>query len=133
MLQIIASLVGKENIIVKIHPRNRINRFAEIGYTTNLNTSIPWEVVALNSDLQNCCLVTVFSQSAVLPFILLGKKTKSVLLYNLCPSFSESDVKYKNFFYSICEQKYATVFNVPKTITELKQIFAQVENVNEQS
>lgn len=133
LLQIIAASVGKENIIVKIHPRNRINRFAEIGYMTNSNTSIPWEVIALNSDLQNCYLVTVFSQSVVLPFILFGNKTKSVLLYNLCSSFSETDVKYKNFFSSLCEEKYTGVFNAPKTIKELKQIFAQVEDVNEQS
>ena len=48
LLDRVAKRVGKENVLVKIHPRNQVNRFALAGYRTNQDTSVPWELVALN-------------------------------------------------------------------------------------
>ena len=61
ILEEIASVVGKENIMVKIHPRNPINRFRELGYKTNTNTSVPWELIILNQELTDLTLLTVAS------------------------------------------------------------------------
>lgn len=61
----IVSIIGKEALYVKIHPRNPINRFKKIGIETNTNTEIPWEVIALNMNLEDKVLITI-SSSAVL-------------------------------------------------------------------
>lgn len=68
----IAEKMGKENIIVKIHPRNPENRFAKLGYKTNTDISIPWEVIMLNQSFENKIFVTISSGAVISPFLYLG-------------------------------------------------------------
>lgn len=82
MLEQIAQKVGRENIMVKIHPRNPENRFAKLGYKTNVNTSIPWELIILNQAMDDKILVTISSGSVIYPFLYFGIKTKSYSLLN---------------------------------------------------
>lgn len=66
-VELIASLaekVGKDNIMVKIHPRNPVNRFKKLGYHTNTVLSVPWEVIAMNlPDIEEKIFITVQSGS----------------------------------------------------------------------
>lgn len=79
----IANIVGKENLFIKIHPRNPKNRFKELGYKTNTNTSIPWEVIAMNMDLSKKILLSIASVSVLTPSTMLEKKYEGVLLMNV--------------------------------------------------
>lgn len=81
VVQQIAKVVGKENIMVKIHPRNPVNRFKELGYKTNENTHIPWEVIVLNQDMSDKILLTFASTAVLNPFRLFGQNTKVYSLY----------------------------------------------------
>lgn len=84
LLNRLAQRVGKENIMVKIHPRNPVNRFAAEGFKTNQNTSIPWELIVMNlGDVSDMTLVTVASSSVLNPMLIFGKKMKVYSLYNL--------------------------------------------------
>lgn len=77
----LAKIVGKDNIFVKIHPRNPENRFAKLGYTTNHDTAIPWEIIALNLDLREKVLLTIASVSVITPYYLFGLDYHAALLY----------------------------------------------------
>lgn len=80
----IARIVGKENILIKIHPRNAVNRFAKLGYLTNTDTSIPWEVIALNIDIKDKVLITIASGSSITSYFVSGVQArKSILLYDM--------------------------------------------------
>lgn len=80
----IAKNVGKENLLIKIHPRNPFNRFAEKGYNTNSDTSTPWEIIALNLNLTNKVLITIASGSSITSYFISGvKASKSILLYEM--------------------------------------------------
>lgn len=81
LLSKIAQKVGQENIIVKIHPRNSENRFEKLGYKTNKNTIIPWEVIALNQDFNEKILLTIASASILNPIRLFNKDTKAYSFY----------------------------------------------------
>lgn len=84
LLTQLAQRVGKENIMVKIHPRNPVNRFAAEGFKTNQNTSIPWELIVMNlGDISDMTLVTVASSSVLNPMMIFGKKVRAYSLYNL--------------------------------------------------
>ena len=50
LVENLAKIYGKDNIIVKVHPRNKENRFKKLGYTTNVDLTIPWEAIALNIE-----------------------------------------------------------------------------------
>ena len=72
-----------QNILVKIHPRNRVNRFQEAGYATNQDTSMPWELIVLNSSFERTLFLTVGSSAATNPWCVFGIPAKAVFLCNL--------------------------------------------------
>ena len=78
----LSDLIGKENILIKIHPRNPVNRFKDLGYKTNKDISIPWEVILMNNDFSDKVLITIGSQTIVTPCILFNMHIKSYSLYN---------------------------------------------------
>lgn len=90
LVQQLAEKVGKENIIVKIHPRNPVNRFVNLGYMTNINTSIPWEVVLMNmDDVTEKIFLTVASSAILNPIMIFGIRIKAYSLYyclNIVPN-----------------------------------------------
>jgi len=79
----LARMVGKENVMVKLHPRNPENRFERLGYKTNHSYAIPWELIMLNTPLQGSTLVSISSCSILQPYLLLGIKVRSISLLNL--------------------------------------------------
>ena len=81
VLNQIADRIGKENIMVKIHPRNPVNRFAEQGYQTNRNTSVPWEVILMNVDMSDKVLITVSSSSILNPILIFGMEIHAFSIY----------------------------------------------------
>lgn len=124
LVQRMAEIVGKDNILVKIHPRNPVNRFANLGFKTNKDMSVPWEVIASNIDIENKILVTMYSQSIVTPYILTGKKGKSISLGKLEKRGSETT-------YALFDYLYRTYFSidsmyyVPETESEFVSILKE--------
>lgn len=82
LIEILAGIVGKENLLIKIHPRNPKNRFKESGYKTNKDTSVPWEVIAMNIDLSDKKIIAVASTSIINPIQVLGVDAKAYSLIN---------------------------------------------------
>ncbi len=84
----LAKQYGKDQIFVKKHPRNPTNRFDELGYKTNEDTIIPWEVIALNIDLSDKIIATISSTAAI----------STLLMFpNANVQFYCNDVKSNNF------------------------------------
>jgi hypothetical protein len=122
IVQELASVVGKENIMVRIHPRNPRNRFAELGYKTNQDTSIPWEILAMNIDIQDKVLITMYSQSVLTPDILLGKKAKSLILCKLEKNFENSDHMLFDYMNRRYYSKDRANYIVPENMEQLNSI-----------
>ena len=82
LVEQLVAQVGKENIMIKIHPRNPVNRFAELGYKTNTDTSIPWEVILMNlGDVSNKVFLTVASSAILNPIMIFGTRIKAYSLF----------------------------------------------------
>jgi len=119
MVDKIADIVGKENLFIKTHPRNPENRFKKLGYKTNKNTSIPWEVICMNIDLSNKTLVTIASVAAIVPATMLGKKYKGILLMKVIPDDSCLKKNITNLYEKLCAEH--TSLHLVNTINELKE------------
>lgn len=57
----IAAAVGFDNLIVKVHPRDKRNVFFERGINVMQNSYVPWEVIQLNLINQESVLLTTTS------------------------------------------------------------------------
>ena len=81
----IASIVGRENLLIKLHPRDTTNRFIRLGYKTNKTFSVPWEALALTMKKMPLMCITFSSGAALNYQFLTKKKNRTILLYKLMP------------------------------------------------
>ncbi len=77
----LAKLVGKENLLVKVHPRDNIERFTKEGLIVDKNSSLPWEALQLFYDFSNHVFITVLSGCVISVNSILNKPTKTFFLY----------------------------------------------------
>lgn len=119
----IALRVGKENIMVKIHPRNPINRFEKIGIKTNRDISIPWEVIIMNTDFSDKILITVSSSSILNPRLIFGQYVKSYSIYE-CVDHEHCDSRLlSGEMWEIASKlfkKYEDMVTICKTVDEIE-------------
>lgn len=76
----LSQLFSDRRITVKLHPRTRSNRFKD-GFRVIEADGIPWEVYALNMDMNNKILVSMSCATMVSTKLLYGDETFSLLLY----------------------------------------------------
>ena len=122
LLDDIALIVGKERLLVKMHPRNQgdIDLLAE-GYNVNRDYEIPWEIIAMNTNLEGKILITNYSQSVVTPRLLFDKRYKAVFFSDVIASnnFEKDFSKYMEE-YVLCNYND---FFVPHDRDELINFF----------
>lgn len=79
----IANIVGKENIIVKLHPRNKIDRFSARGYKVMPNHTTPWEVQLLRGDYTDKFFITISSTASLSPILVYNQNIKTMHLLKM--------------------------------------------------
>ena len=79
----VAEHVGKENLLVKVHPRDDPARFTARGLAVEAHSDAPWEALRTVFDLRGHVLLTALSQS-VLPDEAAADAPPVVFLYRLC-------------------------------------------------
>lgn len=105
LLDQIAEVVGKENIIVKLHPRNRIDRFSARGYAVMKNTTTPWEIVLLNSDISEKVFLTISSTAAMSAGLSFNKEFRAIYMYQVMTLGANIQVRQKGFTSLISNMK----------------------------
>ena len=85
----IAEIVGKENLLVKLHPRNTIDRFKKYGIQTNKTIGIPWEVIQMNNDFSDKVFFTISSGSVLASKLYFGDNITTYLLFNCTEKMSD--------------------------------------------
>ena len=132
ILEIIANIVGKDNLIVKIHPRNSPQYYIENGYKIVKKTYIPWEVYCMSStELNKKILISGWSGATISPYLYFNNKdVKSIILQDILDStrFSEQCIE------GLKHQKEhifipSNAFYIPQTEDELISILKDlIEN-----
>lgn len=113
----VVETVGKENIIIKLHPRNCEDRFSRLGITTNKTIGIPWEVIQLNYDFKNSVFLTISSASVLSSRLMFNQNVKTYLLFECCKNKpSIVDEKYMNLIEKL---NYDNSILIPRNKKEL--------------
>ncbi|WP_426644274.1 hypothetical protein P5491_004155 [Priestia megaterium] len=61
----IIEILGKENVTLKLHPRNPQDRFSKCGYKVSTVKDVPWEIIQFNNDFRDKVLITISSGSTI--------------------------------------------------------------------
>lgn len=124
LLEGISKIIGKDNLIVKMHPRNQIDRFSRRGFKTMTNSLIPWEVMIMNTfDIEKKVLLSVNSNSSISAKIVFDRDINTIHLYKMI-LFGKSDAMMHSGFKSYYTKLY-TNFNIKR-----KNLYAP-NNINE--
>lgn len=132
LVETISKFVGKENIVVKMHPRNNIDRFTKEGYKTVENSKIPWELTVMNSDLSDKVFITVSSTSAFTGGLVFDKPFKTINLFDLMllgKNVHVRNPKFREFYNRLLEifnKESIQIFH-PTTMNELKEEILYLE------
>lgn len=82
----IAEVVGYENLIVKVHPRDNEERFKKVGLKVAENSAVPWEVLQISCDFSEKVLISSFSGSLINLNSIVDRTGKNIYIYHLCHS-----------------------------------------------
>ena len=91
----VANLVGKDNLLIKMHPRDTRTIYLENGFNVDLNSNIPWEAIQTSFDFSNKVFLTVNSGSVLSASTLSKDPIKIFFLFNFC-DFSKNTLCKKN-------------------------------------
>ena len=84
LVQELANRVGKENLLLKIHPRDSRDIYANSGIAIDTRSSVPWEAIQLSMNSENKIYLTATSGSVLAGSFLSSKPIKTYYLYKLC-------------------------------------------------
>lgn len=83
LLEHIALIVGKQNIIVKRHPRGLVDRFTPHGFKVMPRSDVPWELIQMKMNTSDKLFVSLISGSPISCIHLLEEKPRALLLHRL--------------------------------------------------
>ena len=125
ILDIIANYVGKENIIVKLHPRNVVNRYELRGYKTIKSECRLWEMAYFDDTIRNKVFVSELSTATITAKTIFGIDIPSINIFRMLLFPKKSFLLSKDMF-EVFYQKYLKLSNqdeqfvfTPKTDCEL--------------
>lgn len=129
LLTEVIDLVGRENVLLKTHPRNGRSTYGEREVEA-YDAPVAWEALIASENIDDKVLVTCLSGSAVNSKLLYGSKCKIIFLYKLL----EGDAGYlmqfpatRAYFDKFAKKFDGEVF-VPATHGELRQVIEKLEN-----
>jgi len=91
----IAEKVGKENIMIKLHPRDPSTYYEDNGFKVDKASKVPWEAIQLNYDFSNHIFLTAISNSVTSITPISQDKPKVKFLFKLC-DYEKNHIAQKN-------------------------------------
>ncbi len=127
----IANIVGRENLLIKLHPRNKIDRFKKYGIKTNKEIGIPWEVIQMNNDFSDKILMTISSGSVLASRLYFNENIKTFLLFNCTDKMSDMvNDKYLEYLEKVKENMGMENFYIPNNEKEFLEELKKIDNKN---
>ncbi len=118
----LVDVVGKENLLIKTHPRDRRTVYEEYGLSIDTNSSAPWEAIQLCYDFSGKVFLSATSSSLLAGSLMSDQPIEAYYLFCMCDlreNYAEKTVS-----------QIQRVLNHPKT----KEIFSNIhvpENISE--
>lgn len=118
----IANIVGKDNFIVKRHPRSKWDEFDDSIH--KLNVEYPWELLESEDFLQNKVLISYSSTACITGKLLFNSNTHVVYLYPLAKDSFQVSIDFKDYFQKAA-MKYSNI-HIAKSQEDLLEILKEL-------
>lgn len=118
LIKDIANIVGKENIVVKLHPRRAKDRFSEYGIAVSSLTGVPWEAVLMNYDFTDKVIMTISSSIAFSSRLYFNQPLKTYMLYKTFDVMNVDKNSFLNYIDSFQKKYCDSNFMIPNSKDE---------------
>lgn len=120
----IGDLVGRENLIIKCHPRDTREIFESEGFEVDTNSSIPWEAIQLSGDFSDKIFVTATSGSVLAGSFMSENSPKTFYLYPLCDISGNSGAQgtARNIYKLLHNESMKMVLNKVQIAEKIEEI-----------
>lgn len=124
LLNKIVETVGDEKVIVKLHPRSAIDKYPE--NIKAVYSYVPFEILAVNMDLDRCAFVSTCTSAIVNPKLILNKEPFVVCLDRVNnKELSESDY----VFDRVADLYESNSFYIPGSESELIDALIKLKDI----
>lgn len=89
----IADFVGNENLLVKVHPRDKTGAFITAGLNIDRHSTIPWEIIQMNYNFKDHIFLTACSGSVLTMNAMISEVPNIFFLYPMCNILNNKDVQ----------------------------------------
>ena len=126
-VKLLAQIVGGNNVLIKRHPRIKENRYEGLGVHVAHSTSVPWELIQMNTPLKNKVFITTKSAAALTSEIYFGDQCDAMLLYKgIKGEQGEIGEKFENYM-KCFKEKSTNRFWLPSSLEEFAVIIREIE------
>lgn len=123
----IINKVGRENVIIKLHPLRKENRFEKKGVMTLGNDGVPWEAIAYFLDFSDKVLISIGSGSISSCRMLFGKKMNAFLIYKFMDTnLKQFDSKFCSFWNKLESKKMEGGIYMPRDEQEFYNMLDEI-------
>lgn len=122
LVECISNIVGKDNLVIRLHPRCSENRFIKLGCRTVRPEGIPWEVVQLNADFTDKVFLTVSSGSVLASKLFFNDEVRTIVLYKCLNDKIKNIGVFDHFLNMLIDKSESDDFYLPLDIMELEDI-----------
>lgn len=125
LVQRIAELVGKENLLVKVHPRDDVERFTDVGLKVDARSSVPWEVIQLSHDFSGHIFLSACSSSVITISAITERPPEIYFLYKLCGGSNDQLIKASHSIEGIIrmtENRFLPNVHIVDTFDDLRKM-----------
>lgn len=135
LVRALAEIVGVENLVVKRHPRDSVNRFAAFGIRDYPESKFPWEVQLLEEGFSRKTLVSVTSTALYSPFLVYGANMHVISLERMYkgenPELRDSGfVRFMGKVRAMIDADGIRVHR-PRNVNELRDVLRYISFVRE--
>lgn len=114
--------IGTEKIVVKLHPRSKVNRFSGLNVPVMKPDGIPWEAILLDLNTSNVTMIALGSGSVINGRLLAGDSTKAILLYKCLKKRPVAFDKNFDEFMARFHEKYGKDVFIPDSYDYLMSV-----------
>lgn len=129
ILRTVSEIVGKDNLLVKVHPRNDPSIYEGTGLKVNKKNYIPWEIYYFHKEmLENKILIGAVSTALLSPFLYFDSRQKVISLVEML-ELDKMNEKFRKLVIDIKKivmKQHPEVFTLPSDYKELKDALEEV-------
>lgn len=127
LVEEIAGKIGKQNVVIKTHPRNKNNRFKAAGYTVlEEYNNTPFELMLLNNLFRNCIFMTL-SSNALCNVGLIFRKRLPIISVIHCANVTTEFLR--NGIQPVIEKVYEKYGEFMKMPYSIKEVINEIDKI----